>query len=323
MEDMGEDRAKGCFYGCAVGDALGAPLEFKPRDAVPLVTDMLPSKQFGLSAGSWTDDTSMMLCLAEALASQGGVVDGHAALSRYVAWSRHGYLSVNGVCFDIGRTVRYALYRYEEGRDPVCDNRTQERSCGNGSLMRLAAVPIVFAAAGEAVAYEAGVASSLTTHAHPLCTHACGILASLCAKALNGASKAALLFHLEDLAARLPGPCTPLRSRICSGAFMALSRDEVSSSGYVVDTLEAALWAFYTTDTFEAGAVRVVNLADDADTVGAVYGTLAGAHYGYHAIPQRWLDGLQGRHTLYTVFAGLDECRGLGVACSTPLDDLA
>lgn len=292
------DRRKGCFYGCAVGDALGAPLEFEPRDKHPRVVDMMPVAQFGLEPGSWTDDTSMMLCLAASYA-QFGKQHPESELTHYMEWFSNGYLSVNGVCFDMGRIVTRALIDYE--RHGYTTARTNDAyDQGNGSLMRIASVPIVHWARPDA-AYADGYASSVTTHSHPVCAQICGVFAALCAHAIQGKSKTELL---DCLRTYIP-TCHSSFHHVLSGDFMKKTRDDISSSGYVVHTFEAACWAFFTTETFEQGAILVVNLADDADTVGAVYGTLAGAFYGFTAIPVRWSSVLQGRHLLDGVYADL------------------
>jgi ADP-ribosyl-[dinitrogen reductase] hydrolase len=303
---MNTDRIKGCFYGCAVGDALGAPLEFSVRDTAPLLTEMAPVRRFRLAAGSWTDDTSMMLCLAASIAAQGGKLDAYSELSHYYEWWDKGYLSVNGDCFDIGRTTTVALSEFDRKRTTVAPT-AHEQFCGNGSLMRIVPIPIL--AAGDVEKARAfGAQSSETTHAHPLCKDACGLFAALVTRALAGDNKPELLAVLRGAASRIvDAQLMP----ICAGNFLTKSRDEISSSGFVVNTLEAALWAFFTTGSFKDGAILAVNLCDDADTVGAVYGTLAGAYYGFSAIPPSWESALQGRRMLDGVFA--DFCAAAGL----------
>jgi ADP-ribosyl-[dinitrogen reductase] hydrolase len=289
------NRMKGCFYGCAVGDALGISLEFQDRDVFPTVTEMLPSPVHRICAGSWTDDTSMMLCLAASMAAQKGHND-HSELAHYLEWAQHGYLSVNGRCFDIGGTVRNALWDYEDSGNPIAST-TDTYDQGNGSLMRIAPVPIFYWNDPEQ-AYVCGSLSSHTTHAHTNCKTICGIFSYVVAGAIQGKSKPELLTDLRKHSV------SPEVQTVLS-EFLDKSRDQIKSSGYVLDTLEAALWAFFTTETFEQGAILTVNLAGDADTIGAIYGTLAGAHYGFDAIPTRWLTALQARHLLDAVFEDL------------------
>jgi ADP-ribosyl-[dinitrogen reductase] hydrolase len=290
---MDIEKARGAFYGCAIGDALGAPLEFCPRDCGPVITGMLPVEQWGFEAGSWTDDTSMMLCLAASLVATEGAPDGNSELSHYCEWYTKGYLSVNGTCFDIGRTCRNALEHFMETGETVAPTDT-ERCCGNGSLMRTVAVGI-FACGNPDIAWEYGKACSATTHAHPLCMEACGVFSALVARAIAGDTKAQLL---ETLASYAPHVLDARLLRVLDGGFLTRSRDEIKSSGFVLDTLEAALWAFFTTGSFSEGALLAVNLGDDADTVGAVYGSLAGAFYGFSALPNEWVAELKGRRYL-------------------------
>lgn len=291
------NRIKGCFYGCAVGDALGISLEFQDRDVLPTITEMLPSDHHGICAGSWTDDTSMMLCLAASMAANQGAPHGHSELNHYLEWFSNGYLSVNGYCFDIGGTVRGALWKYEDTGNPVADT-TDKYDQGNGSLMRIAPVPI-FCWNDPDKAYEYGSVTSQTTHAHTNCKTICGIFSYITARAIQGKPKETILANLEQW----KHTASQELQSVLTCDFLNKSRDQIKSSGYVLDTFEAALWAFFTTNTFEEGAVLAVNLADDADTVGAVYGTLAGAHYGFINIPVRWIEALQGRNYLDGVFA--------------------
>jgi ADP-ribosyl-[dinitrogen reductase] hydrolase len=294
------DRHAGCLLGVACGDALGGCLEFSRRDARPRVTEMLPNPRFGLPAGCWTDDTSMALCLAESLAASAGADNPADQLARYCAWMDGGHLSVNGECFDVGATVRTALRHHKERGALVPEQLAQPQFRGNGSLMRVA--PCAMARFDDpAAAFALGAASSSSTHPERVCVAACGVYCHLVALALQGADKPALLAALTSFTAAVP----PELRDVAAAAFLTKRRADIKSSGYVVHTLEAALWAFFTTPSFEEGAVLAVNLADDADSVGAVYGGVAGAHYGLAAIPPRWLAALQGRELLNRVFAQL------------------
>lgn len=300
-----ENRMKGCFYGCAVGDALGCPLEFKARDSMPPVTEMIPtSNHGGLPAGSWTDDTSMMLCLAASMAARGGVVNAHSELTHYVEWLRKGYLGVNGKCIDIGMTTKHALLKFIGTGTPI-DEPAEEFEQGNGSLMRIAPVPI-FTWNNPDMAFHFGYTSSLTTHNHPNCSVICGVVSFILASIFKGdATTKPRILELLKQWMYYSGD-ERLRD-ILGGGFTEKTRDQISSSGYIMDTLEAALWAFFRTDDFESGAVLAVNLGRDADTVGAVYGTIAGAFYGFDAIPPRWVAALQGQRYLDGVWADVLE----------------
>lgn len=298
------NRMKGCFYGCAVGDALGSPLEFKwRRDKTPLVTEMIPTDNHGgLPAGCWTDDTSMMLCLAASMVARGGKCDARSELTHYWEWFRNGYLGVNGTCVDIGTTTRRSLLYFHQNDEPISE--ADDLDQGNGSLMRIAPVPILCWNDPEK-AYATGAESSVTTHIHRNCAVICGIVSSILARCI--AKPCTKDEVLEMLNSMVHLADDPRLQEILRGEFRDKLRCHISSSGFIMDTLEAALWAFFSTGDFEAGAILAVNLGRDADTVGAVYGTIAGAFYGYDAIPSRWLKALQGQRYLDGVWADVLE----------------
>jgi len=285
------DRYCGCLLGLAVGDALGTTLEFRAPGTFEPIDDMVGGGPFCLKAGQWTDDTSMALCLAESLIECKGFepVD---QLARYVRWWKEGYLSSTGVCFDIGNTVSSALIRFEETDEPYCGS-TDPYSAGNGCIMRLAPVPMFLRGDPEAAVGMSGQ-SSRTTHGADECVDACRYLGGLIVGALRGASKAELLSdHYEPVGGLWAGaPLCPRIAEIASGSFKHKEPPSIKGTGYVVDCLEAALWAFHRSGSFKEGALLAVNLGDDADTTGAVYGQLAGAFYGMSGIPERWLSKL-------------------------------
>ena len=272
------DRAIGAFLGLAVGDAVGTTLEFKSRDA-QRVEDMLGGGPFSLAAGEWTDDTTMALALAESLADC-GALDCRDLMDRFVRWMRKGEYSCTGHCFDIGNTTRAALTRYERTGDPLAGS-TDPHSAGNGSLMRLSPVALRYwddRALLDATAAE----QSRTTHGAETAVDACRGFAALLADAISGRSKA-------DLLAPRPFDGSPEISRILAGSWRGKRREEISSSGYVASTMEAALWSVARTSDFRGAVLLAANLADDADTVAAVTGQLAGALYGLGGIPDDWL----------------------------------
>lgn len=225
---------------------------------------------FGLRPGEWTDDTSMALCLAESLVEKRGF-DARDQMERYLRWWREGHMSVTGACFDIGAATAAALRRFETTGEPMAGDPSPFKA-GNGSLMRLAPVAIFFAANEEQAIHFAGE-SSRTTHAAPQAVEACRLFARMLVCALNGGDKAQIL-------------------AIAGGEFGNKTASEISSSGYVVHTLEAALWCFHRAAGFREGCLMAANLGDDADTVAAVYGQIAGAHWGESGIPGDWLQRL-------------------------------
>jgi ADP-ribosyl-[dinitrogen reductase] hydrolase len=302
------DRVRGAFIGLAAGDALGTTVEFKPPGTFTPVTDMVGGGPFDLEPGEWTDDTSMALCLAESLIERQGF-DAADQMRRYVRWMRAGHLSSTGVCFDIGNTIRDALTRFERTGDPYA-GRTDRHLAANGSLMRLAPVPLFFRDSADVV--ELCGESSRTTHGSPLPVDACRYFGALIVGALRGATRAELLVPCFELE---PGDWSrrPLADEIADvarGSFREKQPPQIRGTGYCVDALEAALWAFCNSVDFRTGALLAVNLGDDADTTGAIYGQLAGAHYGESGIPQEWRDTLALKDTLDSYADRLLEAKG-------------
>jgi ADP-ribosyl-[dinitrogen reductase] hydrolase len=277
-DETARDRAVGALLGLAIGDAIGTTLEFVERDTHPAVTGMIGGGTFGLDPGQWTDDTSMALCLAESLLERGRL-DQHDLMTRFVRWWRQGENSCTGHCFDIGKTTQTALQRFERAGDPVAGS-THPRAAGNGSLMRLAPVAVRWHVDAEK-AMAAAREQSVTTHAAPTAVDGCAFFAALLVEAIQGATKAQVLAPRTFEAA-------PKIAAIAAGSWRGKARDQISSSGYVVHTLEAALWCVDGTANFEEAILTAVNLGDDADTVGAVTGQIAGALYGTAGIPARW-----------------------------------
>lgn len=300
------DRYLGALLGLAAGDALGTTLEFKPRAAVVPISDIVGGGPFHLRPGEWTDDTSMALCLAESLIVR-NTFEPADQMTRYLRWWREGHWSSTGECFDIGTTIAAALRRFEASRQPMAGS-TDPRSAGNGSLMRLAPVPLRYAAEPvEAVRLAAE--SSRTTHGAAEALDACRYFATLIIGALKGHTKDDLLSpgSSPDGVDWSRQPLAPAIARVAGGSFKHKSSAEICASGYVVHTLEAALWAFFHTDDFRDGALMAVNLGEDADTTGAVYGQLAGAYYGVEGIPRSWRDVLARRDEIVSVATRLFE----------------
>ncbi len=300
-DHMNEDRILGSLLGLAVGDALGTTVEFQARDSFPPVTDMVGGGVFNLAPGQWTDDTSIALCIAASL-METGAYDPRDQLARFVRWFRDGYLSSTGRCFDIGNQTRTALEEFAVTGEPY-RKTAGAMSAGNGSLMRLAPVAMAFCDDPEAAA-QFSADSSRTTHPAVECVEACGAYGRLIAAAIEGASHTELYVLAADLAEQVT---SPELATILRGSYRVKERDEISSSGYVLHSLEAALWAFARTDDFLDGALLAVNLGDDADTVGAIYGQLAGALYGRSGIPESWRNRLHDARMIEDLAAGIAE----------------
>jgi ADP-ribosylglycohydrolase len=281
------DRFRGALLGLAVGDALGTTVEFEAPQSFPPVLDMVGGGPFRLRPGEWTDDTSMALCLAESLIER-GKSDSVDQMQRYLRWYHDGHLSSTGRCFDIGTTTRGALRAFEQTGDPF-SGPLDPHTAGNGSLMRLAPVPLFFFLDPEEACARAAD-SSRTTHGARTSVDACRYFAALLMEALRGASKDHLLSPTLIAGARYwsERPLDPAIQAIADGSFARKEPPHIRGSGYVVESLEAALWAFHRSDNFRDGCLLAVNLGNDADTTAAIYGQLAGAFYGEEAIPSEW-----------------------------------
>ena len=280
------ERYRGCLLGLAVGDAVGTAVEFSPPGTFAPVTDMVGGGPFNLRPGEWTDDTSMALCLAESLIECKGF-DAADQMRRYIRWRDEGHLASNGRCFDIGGTVGSALRRFQSTGYPWAGS-TDPDTAGNGCIMRLAPVPLFYAKhPAQAVAMSGD--SSQTTHGAETCVDASRYFGGLIVGALSGESKEALLASCySPVSDDTPASLQPEVREVAAGSFKHKSPPAIKGGGYVVHSLEAALWSFYRSDSFEEGCLLAVNLGDDADTTAAVYGQLAGAYYGEAAIPARW-----------------------------------
>ncbi len=305
-----ESRVTGGLLGVAVGDALGVPVEGVSRKRLRArpVEEMLPASRWGLPPGTWSDDTSLTLCLAASLAELGRL-DLDDVGRRFVRWLDEGYWSPHGQPVGIGRTTRQAIARLRRGVPAEKTGGKGEWSNGNGSLMRILPVALFFADAEVQELLEAAHRVSAITHAHPRSQMACGIYCLVARELLHGQDVRTALENGIRVASGLYAsePFAGERvhfSRVLDLSILDAKESEVRSSGYVVDTLEAAFWCLARTGTFREAVLLAVNLGGDTDTVGAVTGGLAGVAYGEGAIPSAWIDAL----------ARSEEIRELGLA---------
>ncbi len=287
------NRFRGCLLGLASGDAVGTTAEFSERDSIEPLNDMVGGGPFGLYPGQWTDDTSMALCLAVSLVQRDGF-DAKDQMERYCRWWREGYLSSTGECFDIGNAVSHALTAFLETKDPFCGS-TDPNSAGNGSLMRLAPVPMFFFPDRQRVMHFCAE-SSRTTHGAPECLDACRVFGDMLCCALAGNAKETILTRTSPW-----GIHCPSIQAIAEGEYRKKGRSEIKSTGYVVHSLEAALWCFWKTKNFEQAILEAANLGGDADTTAAICGQISGAHYGVVGIPRHWLARLAMRRDITTI----------------------
>lgn len=284
--------------GLAIGDALGAAVEFQaPGFFEPVTGYRGGGPHQCCKAGDWTDDTSMALAMGDSLGDNG--FDPIDQMCRYVKWMDAGAYTIPGYCFDIGNTTQRALMRFvNEHNTPYCGSKADEDS-GNGSIMRLAPIPIYFADLYPGFIpklLEYAKQSSETTHGSLKCISACQYMTVIMTAFMHGETKEAVLDQKHMLCAELvleDQNFHPAIAGIVNGSYK--SGKNIRGTGYVRDSLEAALWAFWTTNTFEEAVLAAVNLGDDADTTGAVCGQIAGSYYGESGIPKHLLDGLSGR----------------------------
>ncbi|MFM7149513.1 MAG: ADP-ribosylglycohydrolase family protein [Gemmataceae bacterium] len=306
-----KDRRRGALIGLAVGDALGAAVEFKSPGSFPPVKHYREGGPHRLKAGEWTDDTSMALALADSIATVGWDLNDQA--SRYVDWWKNGKYSVTGRCFDIGITTSGALGNFVAKKNALTSGDRSDRASGNGSIMRLAPVPIRFAHLYPGQVDElARLAeeSSLPTHASASCVSACRYLATVLAALMHGEKRGEVLSpdwkplqQLNDIM-----PLHPLIQEIAQGSFRHKEPPDIQGSGWVVRSLEAALWAFHDAGDFEEAVLKAVNLGDDADTTGAVCGQLAGACWGESGIPESLRSGLARMDMIENALKGVMGC---------------
>jgi ADP-ribosyl-[dinitrogen reductase] hydrolase len=272
------DRAQGCFLGLAIGEAIGSTVEFLPRDSYEEIKDMTGGGPLNLELGEWTDGTAMSICLAKSLLAS-ETVEQYDFMERLQAWLKNGENSARGFAKAVGSTTLTAIESFIKDEEPSAGSQTQD-SAGNGSLIRLAPLAI-FAREHATLAHHLSSKQSRATHATYECLDACQLLIDQLIDALNGADKSTTLrpriMHLA-----------PNTLAINGGDWKEKSRDDIRSSAYVIDTLDAALWSVWNTDNFRDAILLAVNLGGDAASVAAVTGQLAGALYGLKSIPSTW-----------------------------------
>ena len=260
------DSAMGMFIGLAVGDALGAPLEFmRSREPDEYITKYMRGGHHNMDNGEWTDDTAMALGMAQSFIDNDGEFNPADIMHNWSRWYNAGEFIPRGKCFDIGNTTQRAIDKYDKN-NTVYNGLSLDTESGNGALMRLA--PVVMVSTTPERAMELAVAQTIMTHGSPTAIEYSRVFAHE-------------LWHGDALQRyrkyRLP---------------LDIDREKVMSGGYVVETYQCAMWAFMTTNNFADCIIKAVNRGHDSDTCGAVAGMIAGAHYGYKGIPKRFTEEL-------------------------------
>ncbi len=301
---MNKDKVKSMIIGHAIGDALGVPVEFNDRTKLEKnpVTDMQGYGTYSVPAGAWSDDTSMTLCLLESLGRL-GKVDHNDIMKNFLKWMKNSEFTPTDKIFDIGITTREALFNYEDGITPLSCGGEEEGNNGNGSLMRISPIALyLYAKSGDNLTDEDLKIThniSKLTHAHVRSQMGCGIYVFIAAEILagkklidaikTGVEKARNFYKgQEEFKAELE-----IYGRIWDIEKFAKLKDyNIKSTGYVVYSLEAAIWCLLTTDNYAECVLKAVNLGGDTDTIGAISGGLAGLYYGLNNIPPEWKNEL-------------------------------
>jgi ADP-ribosylglycohydrolase len=291
-----KDKVKAVMIGHAVADALGVPVEFLTREKLDEnpVTDMRGFGTHKVPAGAWSDDTSMALCTLQALVEYG--IDYDSVMLNFAQWCYRDGFTSTGVMFDIGVGCCVAIDYYVTcGKSYLECGRRGERDNGNGSLMRIHPVVLYLAEKDMPIEEKIEIVHTMSalTHAHDRSKIGCGIYAFVLWELLKNPTMSALNDGLAKAKAFYQGQDEfTYYARIFEPNFAQTPRDLIKSTGYVVDTLEASIWCVLTTNSYKEATLKAVNLGEDTDTVGAVAGGLAGALYGYEAIPKEWRETL-------------------------------
>lgn len=298
------------LMGLCVGDALGVPVEFKSRAerVKSPVTSMQGYGTWDVPPGTWSDDSSLTFCLAECLCS-GFSLDTIA--NSFWRWYNEAYWTAHGDVFDIGNTTFLAIVNWRQGTPPLEAGGKSENSNGNGSLMRILPMAYCHKSLNLSELILRTHQVSCITHAHLRSQMACGIYISIAVSLLEDADKlqAAYLQGLQQINNIYSSSeyASEMRyfARVFSGEIAHLPVEEIRSSGYVVDTLEASLWCLLNSSSYAEAVLKAVNLGGDTDTTAAVTGGLAGIYYGMENIPPDWIKQIARKQDIINLAARL------------------
>lgn len=293
-----ENTVKAGILGLCIGDALGVPVEFKKREDLkkPPVSGYLEYMSWNQPKGTWSDDSSLTLCLADELTKG---YDLEKIGQSFVKWNKYGHWTAHGKLFDIGGTTRHSIARLIKGESTRFSGNIFEEDNGNGSLMRI--LPLAFHLKDEEnieKLYQTVKEVSSITHAHFRSVFACFIYVVFTLQLIKGKTKKEAYGYTRELVlkhAELQGfnPVeVGLFRRILKNDISAFSEAKIRSSGYVLHSLEASLWCFLNSKSYSEAVLKAVNLGEDTDTTAAITGGMAGIYYGFENIPQEWIDEL-------------------------------
>lgn len=309
---MKEKTVHSALFGLAVGDALGVPVEFQDRELLKRlpVISMRENGSHAQPKGTWSDDSSLTFCLADSLCKGYDIND---IANKFVLWRQEQIWTPHGRVFDIGIATNLAIHLIEKGTKPLLAGGTSEMDNGNGSLMRI--LPLVFYTKDMTVVnrFEMVKEVSSITHGHIRSILACFIYLEFALQIIKGMSKSEALKKMQKTVNDFL-----FANAICSQSEIdkfhrilenkvgeyeiqkidKLEENEISSTGYVLHSLEASLWCFLKSDSYEETVLKAVNLGNDTDTTAAIAGGLAGIYYGLDAIPKDWMDVLVKKETI-------------------------
>ena len=291
-----KEKILGGLWGAIIGDALGVPVEFKSREEVRKnpVTTMRGYGTFNLPPGSWSDDSSLMLCTTESL------IDGFDTRlmgQLFIKWLNEAYWTPWGQTFDVGMATHDGIKRLIRGIPPEESGGVNENDNGNGALMRMLPVGVYFASSAVPEILNAAHRASSLTHRHIRSQMACGFYCLMISALLKGNDPKKAYHYAIGQAEERYGQA-PYSSelvnfkRILAGDIHQLPEENIKSGGYVIHTLEASTWCLLNSRSFYGAVLKAVNLGEDTDTTGIVTGGLAGIYYGLDAIPQEWIDAI-------------------------------
>lgn len=293
-----ENIIKSGIFGVCIGDALGVPVEFKKREDLKKfpVTDYLEYMSWNQPKGTWSDDSSLTLCLADEL-SKG--YDLEKIGQSFVKWVKYGHWTAHGKLFDIGGTTRHSIARLIKGESARFSGNIFEEDNGNGSLMRI--LPLAFYLKDEEnieKLYQTVKEVSSITHGHFRSVFACFVYVIFAIELINGKSKKEAYDYIQKITLEYAenqgfNPKEiQLFDRILNNDISTFPEDEIKSSGYVLHSLEASLWCFLNSESYSEAVLKAVNLGEDTDTTGAITGGIAGIFYGFENIPDEWIADL-------------------------------
>ncbi|MDE7416153.1 MAG: ADP-ribosylglycohydrolase family protein [Lachnospiraceae bacterium] len=306
------------ILGVAIGDALGVPVEFESRAAIA-IDPVITMREYGTHhqpAGTWSDDTSLTLALMDSINKNQGL-DYYDIMDKFSEWLLYGEYTANGEVFDVGNATSRAIMNYGRRCEPLKCGGVSEFENGNGSLMRILPTAFYINAHSELTIDERmGIIHNISslTHRHPISLIGCGIYISIALSFISGKTPLSegIQQGIAEAFRYYENQCwsdisSYLRLKDAT-AFKNLSENDIQSSGYVVHTLEAAIWCLLHTDSYESCVLRAVNLGDDTDTTGAVAGGLAGIYYGADSIPQEWQAAVAKREYIKHLCTAFEDC---------------